>query len=268
MAPNTGSQAAGAQGAIEHVRDGVHGAITIANPARRNAMSHAMWLNLAETVTRLDEDPGIRLITLRGAGDTFVSGADISEFGTARADSRQAAAYEAANGAAFAALRNARTPTLALIEGVCFGGGVGLAVACDLRMASDTARFAVPAAKLGLAYPVAGMRDLVRLVGPGAAKKLLFTADPIGAEDALRIGLIEDLVPAASFQAETERRIATLSARAPLTQRAAKSAIGAALGSVGEETAGADATACFESHDYAEGWQAFLEKRKPRFEGR
>ncbi|MEQ8656281.1 MAG: enoyl-CoA hydratase-related protein [Hyphomicrobiales bacterium] len=255
-------------GTIECEIKGAHAALTIRNPTRRNAISLAMWKQLSALVGQMDDDPSVHLITLRGHAGTFVSGADISEFAENRADVDRAKAYEAFNGAAFAALRDAKTPTLALIEGFCFGGGVGLAAACDLRLASSTAKFAVPAAKLGLAYPVDGVRDLVRLIGPGATKKLFFTADPISADVALRIGFVEDMVVADRFDQAADSLITTILSRAPFTQRAAISAVAAALDPDQEDHAKQDAEACFASEDYAEGWQAFLDKRPPLFRGR
>lgn len=244
-----------------------HCAIEICNPARRNAVSLAMWQALADTVIAADSDPAVHLITLRGHDGTFVSGADISEFEHTRSTPQRAANYEAANGAAFAALRDARTPTLALIEGFCFGGGVGLAAACDLRLAASTARFAIPAAKLGLAYPMEGVRDLVRLIGPAATKRLFFTADPMDAETALRIGFIEEMAQEDSFQGAADTLTTTILSRAPLTLIAAKSAIAASFDPVGADKAQADAMACFGSNDFREGRHAFLEKRQPVFKG-
>lgn len=244
-----------------------HCAVEICNPARRNAVSLAMWNALAQTVSAADSNPAIRLITLRGHAGTFVSGADISEFEETRSTPQRAAHYEAANGAAFAALRDSHTPTLALIEGFCFGGGVGLAAACDLRFASSSARFAIPAAKLGLAYPIEGVRDLVRLIGPAATKWLFFTADPIDAETALRIGFIEELVDVESFESAAEKLITTVLSRAPLTQIAAKSAIAATFDETMATIARDNAQTCFASDDYREGRQAFLEKRPPKFTG-
>lgn len=243
-----------------------HCALEICNPARRNAVSLDMWQALAQAIEAADSDPATRLITLRGHAGTFVSGADISEFEETRSTPERAAHYEAANGAAFAALRDSRTPTLALIEGFCFGGGVGLAAACDLRLAASTARFAVPAAKLGLAYPVEGVRDLVLLIGPAATKRLFFTGDPMDAETALRIGFIEDVVDEESFESATEKLISTILSRAPLTQIAAKSAIAASFDEAMKDVAQTDAENCFASEDYREGRQAFLEKRSPQFQ--
>lgn len=255
-------------GIIEMSRHDRHGALTINNTARRNAMSLAMWQQLAAFVRELDADPAIHLITLRGKDGTFVSGADISEFARQRADVTSARSYEKANGAAYAALREAATPTLALVEGFCFGGGLGLAAACDLRLAASSARFAVPAAKLGLAYPVDGVADLVALIGPAATKRLFFTADPIMADTALRIGLVEDVIAEEAFDVAAEKLIATILSRAPLTLKAAKSAVAAARDPERLDRARADAQSCFASADYTEGRQAFLEKRPPRFEGR
>jgi enoyl-CoA hydratase/carnithine racemase len=171
---------------------------------------------------------GVHLISLRGQDGTFVSGADISEFAENRADVDRAKAYEAFNGAAFAALREAKTPTLALIEGFVLAAASAWQRPAISAWHHRRARFAVPAAKLGLAYPVDGVRDLVRLIGPGATKRLFFTADPISADTALRIGFVEEMVEAESFQGAAEKLIATILSRAPLTQRAAKSAIAAA----------------------------------------
>ncbi|MFK7792752.1 MAG: enoyl-CoA hydratase-related protein [Devosiaceae bacterium] len=255
------------QGMVELNCDGAHAAITIVNPARKNAVSLAMWQQIASLVEQADADPSIHLITLRGHSGTFVSGADISEFEETRSTVEKAAHYEAANGAALAALRNAKTPTLALIEGFCFGGGIGLAAASDLRLASSTAKFCVPAAKLGLAYPVEGVRDVARLIGPARVKRLFYTAEVLDAQAALSFGFVEDVAEKESFDAQAQELIQTILSRAPLTQRAAKSAVAAALDPAMEPQAQRDATTCFGSQDYAEGWNAFLEKRTPQFKG-
>ncbi|MCC2110821.1 MAG: enoyl-CoA hydratase/isomerase family protein [Hyphomicrobiales bacterium] len=247
------------------------GRLVIANAARRNAVNLAMWQAIPEAIRSLDEDPEIRVIIVRGEGDVaFVSGADISEFETVRADAESARAYEAANAAAFSAIRDTQKPTIAMIRGFCMGGGIGIAAACDLRFAGDDAVFAVPAARLGVGYPPEAIRDVVNLVGPSGAKSLFFTAARIDHLAALQVGLIDTVVPAAELEAETDRIAATIAENAPLTLRAAKAAIAAVAG----DPAAADwqsvralADACFDSADYAEGRTAFLEKRRPKFTG-
>lgn len=144
--------------------DGV-ATIVINRPARKNAVTQAMWIELAANVDRLAGDTDVRVIVLRGAGADFSAGADISEFDTLRGDPESARAYEATNSAAFAALRNASVPVIAAIRGICFGGGFGIAAACDLRVACTDAQFAVPAARLGLAYPHDAMADIVWAAG-------------------------------------------------------------------------------------------------------
>lgn len=248
------------------------GWIVIDHPERRNAVTLAMWQALPALVAALDADPAVRVIVLRGGGETaFVAGADISEFETARRDAASARAYEATNEAAFAAIRGAAKPTLAMIRGFCIGGGAGLAVACDLRIAADDAVFAIPAARLGLAYPPPAIGDFVRLLGPARAKDLFFTARRVDAAEALTIGLVDRVVTAASLEAETRTLAAGIADNAPMTLRAAKAAIGAIAGPpdpAADARALALAEACFESADFAEGRAAFLQKRRPAFEGR
>ncbi len=244
-----------------------HAAITISNPARRNAVSLGMWQQIAELVDQADKDASVHLITLRGTRGTFVSGADISEFETTRGTAEKAEHYEAQNGAAFAALRDARTPTLALVEGFCFGGGVGLAAACDLRIAARNAKVCIPAAKLGLAYPVAGVRDVVQLIGPARTKRLFYSAETIDAQTALDYGFFEEVVDVDAFEERAQTLIDSILSKAPLTQQAAKTAVAAVYDSAMLEQAAKDAQGCFASHDYAEGRAAFLEKRRPVFHG-
>jgi len=249
--------------------DGHTGWLVIDNPARRNAVTLAMWQALPALVAALDAAPAVRVIVVRGAGEAaFVAGADIAEFETVRRDGPSAAAYEAANEAAFAALRAARKPTVAMIRGFCIGGGLGLAAAVDLRLAAADAQFAIPAARLGLAYPPAAIADIVRLVGPARAKELFFTARRLDAAEALAIGLVDQVIAVAELEAEAERLAATIADNAPLTLAAAKAAIDVASGAVGDMArAAALAEACFGSADFAEGRAAFLERRRPRFTG-
>jgi enoyl-CoA hydratase/carnithine racemase len=255
---------------LTHV-EGQIGVVTIDNAPRRNAVTLAMWRAIPHAMSALDTDDNVRVIVLRGAGDTaFVSGADISEFADIRRDAESARAYEADNMAAFRAVRDTSKPTIAMITGPCIGGGLGLALACDMRIAGTSAHFAIPASKLGLAYPPDGMADIVAAVGPARAKELFFTARRVKADEALQIGLVGEVVADEDLPAFVETLALTIAANAPLTIRAAKAAIAslgpnAATDAVDVATRLADAA--YDSADFREGCAAFLEKRKPKFKG-
>lgn len=252
--------------------DGPIGRIVVANPARRNAVSLDMWTAIPGAVAALEAHPDVRVIVVRGDGDlAFVSGADISEFATVRRDAASARAYEAANADAFSALRHAAKPTIAMIRGFCLGGGMGLAVACDLRVASADAIFGIPAARLGVGYPPDCMADVVAAVGPQRAKEMFFTARRIDAREARDIGLLTAVHPIEAMENETFDLAMAIARNAPLTIRAAKAAIDAVVaGSLGRdrERLATLTDACFASADFAEGRTAFLEKREARFHGR
>ena len=252
--------------------DGAIGWLVIDNPERRNAVALSMWKAIPEVVAGLDAHPDVRVIIIRGAGEVaFVAGADISEFAETRKDAAHALAYEELNGAAYAALRHAHKPTLAMIHGFCMGGGMGLAVAADMRLAADNAVFAIPAARLGVGYPPDGIRDAVKLIGPARAKDLFFTARRVDHAEALAIGLVDRVLPAAELEAETRALAATIAANAPLSIIAAKAAIDAVSGdpaTADYERVRALTNTCFDSADFAEGRTAFMEKRKPVFQGR
>ncbi|WP_417769491.1 enoyl-CoA hydratase [Stappia sp.] len=252
--------------------EGPVGWIVIDNEPRRNAVTLAMWEAIPAAVAGLCANPQVRVIVLRGAGsETFVAGADISEFETVRRDAASARAYEAANVAAFDALREASLPTLAMVRGFCLGGGFALAAACDLRIADATARFGIPAARLGVGYPPSAIADIVRLVGPSRAKLIFFTAGRLDAAEAHNLGIVDRLVADGSLEEATAGLAQAIARGAPLTLKAAKTgidALTARLSPADLAACQALADACFESPDFAEGRTAFMEKRDPRFTGR
>jgi enoyl-CoA hydratase len=256
---------------IKTAIEGPFGQIVIDRPGRRNALNAAMWRAIPEAVAKLQSDPEIRAIVIRGAGaDAFSAGADISEFAENRADAERARAYEALNGAALRAIRDCPKPVIGLISGICFGGGLAVALACDLRIAAESAVFCLPPARLGLAYPVDGLRDLLAAVPLSAAKDMIFTARRIEAKEARDMGLVDRLVPAAGFETAAADCFGMIADNAPLTIAAAKKALDMISGRAGaatQEEVKALSALCFESADYSEGQRAFLEKRKPLFKG-
>ena len=256
---------------IKAIVEAPFGFLVFDNPERRNAVSLSMWTAIPGAIAALDADPEVRVVILRGAGDlAFVSGADISEFATVRKDAASARAYEDANAAAFAAIRLAAKPTIAMIRGFCLGGGMGVAVATDLRIAAEDAVFGIPAARLGVGYPPECIRDVVNAVGPTQAKELFFSARRIEAARAAAIGLVSAVHPVASLEAEVRAYAGDIARNAPLTIRAAKAAIGAVAGDPADFDMAklvALTDACFDSADFTEGRSAFLEKREPTFRG-
>lgn len=252
--------------------DGALARLTIDNAARRNALDLAMWRALPELAAAADADAAIRVVILAPApGLPFCAGADISEFSTVRATAAGGRAYEAANAAAFDALAACGKPVIAAISGFCLGGGMGLAAACDMRVASPDAQFGIPAGRLGVGYPPASMAYVVAAVGPAAARDLFFTARRFGAADAKALGFLDRLAETRSALEEAEALARDIAGNAPLTMRAAKAAIAhvARLPAAPDAaTCEALAGACFDSADYAEGRDAFLAKRTPNFTGR
>ena len=252
--------------------DGMIATVTINAPERRNCIDLATWKAFPALFAALDADPDVRVIILRGAGEqAFCAGADIAEFATERATPEGSRAYERENVAAFEAVAGVSKPVIALIHGFCFGAGVGLAAACDLRLASEDANFAIPAALLGVGYPPTALKALVALMGPEATKHVFFTAGRMTAAKALAVGLVGEVVAKPQLDASVQALAETIAAGAPLTIQAAKRAIDAAAGlphALAMARLQALADACFQSEDYAEGRAAFADKRKPLFKGR
>lgn len=228
-----------------------------------------MWAALPQLLAFLDQEPGVRVVVFQGQGSDFSAGADISEFETVRKDADTARTYEAQNVEAFAAVRTFSKPTIAAIQGICFGGAFGIAAACDLRLASDNASFCVPAAKLGLAYPRQAMSDIVEATSPQMARYLTFTGAVIDAEAAFKAGFLLEITRGELLAERVSAICEQMSGNAPLSIMASKRAIRAAitLESTDIDQANRLGDHTFESADYAEGRAAFREKRKPNFNG-
>jgi len=247
------------------------GRLTINRPEKRNALTDEMWRAVPEAINWLVGQKRVRVIIIRGAGgQDFSAGADIGEFATLRKDAATARAYEVANSAAFASVRNCPVPVIAAIRGICFGGGFGLAAAADVRLADDTARFAIPAGRLGLAYPLDAVQDLVRALGDQQARHALFSAQEISASHASACGCVLKLYRPEQLDAEVLALATAIAAAAPLSVRASKAAISALHSTSPKDydKAAALAASTFDSQDYAEGRHAFMEKREPAFEGK
>jgi enoyl-CoA hydratase/carnithine racemase len=252
---------------IELARDGAIVTLTFNRPQRRNALTLAMWRELRRLADGLGADGEVRAVILTGAGEHFCAGADIGEFASNRADPAQTKAYDDAVDAACAALAGVPKPVIAAISGFCLGGGAGVALACDFRIAAGDARFGIPAARLGIVYGLAETRSLLATVGLPRAKRLLFGAERIDAAEARRIGLVDEI--AADPRAHAHEMAAKMAENAPLSIAGAKAILtGLAAGTLAPEEAHRLSGRASESEDYREGRTAFLEKRAPVFRGR
>ena len=253
-------------------KDGAIGWVIFNNPQKRNAMSMEMTQAMGAALEDYARDPAIRVVILKGAGDkAFVSGADISEFKEKRANADAAAAYNAASNRTAEILLELPKPTIAMIRGYCMGGGMGTAVNCDLRIASDDSRFGVPAAKLGVGYRYARLKQLEALVGPSFTMEIFYTGRQFSAEEALQMGLINRMLPAAELEKYVLDYANTIAGNAPLTVAAVKKSVVEMMKDESRrDIAACDkmVDACFASADYIEGRDAFMEKRKAMFQGR
>jgi enoyl-CoA hydratase len=260
-----------ADGKILASTEGGVGRVVFNQPEKRNAMSVDMWTGMAQALDLFAEDPAVRCVVLQGAGDkAFVSGADISQFEKNRADASAQQEYDRLTSAGRARLSAFRKPVIAQIRGFCMGGGLGIAMSADIRIASEDSQFGIPAARLGIAYGFDMVRALVDLVGPAHAHMILMTGDRFDAREAERVGLVNRVVPVAELEATVARLAATMAANAPLSLTTNKMTVRSVLKDPEDRDMGAiraAMAACFDSADYREGRRAFMEKRKPAFTG-
>jgi enoyl-CoA hydratase len=256
---------------LQRIVDGV-GVVTFNNPEKRNAMSLEMWEGFGQALIELRDNPEVRVVILTGAGDkAFVSGADISQFEKSRHNAEASEEYSRKSAAQRALLADYPKPTIACIRGYCLGGGMQVAMLADIRIAAEDSQFGIPAARLGIAYGYDGLRHLVSLVGPSWARLLMYTGMRIDSREALRIGLVDRIIPTDELLGETMELATTIATNAPLAVKAAKLTIAQVL----KDPADRDMDAikqigidCMNSEDFREGRQAFMEKRKPQFKGR
>lgn len=252
--------------------EGAVGWLTFNHPEKRNAMRHEMWEATSVVLDAFAADPNVRVVVMKGAGDkAFVSGADISQFEKTRNNAETAAKFAYAADGARERMASFQKPLIAMIRGFCMGGGLGVALKTDLRIASSDSQFGIPAAKLGIAYAFENVKALVDLVGPGVAKQILFTGRRFPADQALRMGLIEEVVAPEDLEAAVRGYAETIAENAPLSVAATKVTVSQVLGLESERDMallaeiGREAT---DSQDFKEGRTAFMEKRKPKFQGR
>jgi len=264
------SVAYGTEKILAESSDGI-GWLIVNNPARRNAISLEMWQASTEVLDGFERDASVRVVVMRGAGGrAFVSGADISQFEDQRQNAEQQEAYARMHAAARARMNTMTKPVIAMIQGFCIGGGISVAASADIRIAGEDAVFGIPAARLGLGYGFDSITRIVGLIGPAHAKELLFTAGRIDAQEALRIGLVNKVVPVEQLEAAVREMALAIAGNAPLTIKAAKLGIDQAmLDAQARDMAGVAAAvqACFDSEDYVTGRRAFMAKQTPIFTG-
>lgn len=255
---------------LSRIEEGV-GYITFNNPDKHNAVSIEMWDALEKILDNFRNSNKIRVIVLNGAGGkSFVSGADISKFDKERSSKEAVLSYNKRTQKVYELLESFPKPTIAMIDGYCIGGGLNLAVCCDIRICSEKSKFAMPAAKLSLGYPFSSIKRLFDVMGPGMAKHFMFTAEKISATEALACGLVQKLISEDSIDSYVKDYALTIANNAPLTIKAMKQIGIEILKNPNERDlllCEKLASACFDSDDYKEGRKAFMEKRKPNFKG-
>ena len=251
---------------------GATGWIVFDQPAKRNAINGAMWRGIPPAMQGFDEDPEVRCVVFRGAGtEAFSAGADISEFESRRSSEQSVGQYDDLLDQVLHSIQNSPKPSVAMIYGYCFGGGVEIALACDLRYCAASAQFAIPAAKLGLAYNVEGHKRLLETVGHARAREIMFLGRRYQADEALAMGLVHRVLPDSSLEGHVNEVVQTLTDNAPLSIANTKTILEEYAKSVGTPDHARMRAAmerCARSEDYKEGRRAFMEKRKPKFKGR
>ncbi len=256
-----------ADNALELDLVGDYAVLTLNQPAKRNAMTKAMWMALPQVCAVVEAAQEVKVLVVRGAGDHFAAGADISEFETVYGTREAATAYRANVAAGVEALATLSKPTIAMISGVCVGGGMALALACDLRIAATNDRFGITPARLGIVYSLADTKRLVDAVGPSEAKNILYTGEIVGAESALRIGLINGLHAPHALEAAVVSKVEQIACASQWTVRKVKQVVGMILSGTVTDTPETTAWQldAVEGPDFAEGRAAFMAKRAPVF---